>query len=160
MSTCVCVLQSTYNLRSSSLDEKMPSALTKQDQVRPTSLGSGWLLGAPPVGKHSLRWQGRNSDLASYLPVAEYQLWAGQATGPLPDLIGKAEALSHGQHGLDDEHVCPLFHLLLQQTFIECLMPRPCGRYWYKWVNPCPQNAHSWVQRASRCPCHWDKIQL
>lgn len=59
MSTCVCVLQSTYNLRSSSLDEKMPSALTTQDQVRPTCLGSGWLLGAPPVGKHSLRWQGR-----------------------------------------------------------------------------------------------------
>lgn len=49
-----------------------------------------------------------------YLPVAEHQLRAGQAAGPLPDLVGEAEALRDGQHGPDDEHVRPLLHLFLQ----------------------------------------------
>lgn len=53
---------------------------------------------------------------AAHLPVAEHQLRAGQPTGPLPDLIGKAEALGHRQHGLDDEHVRPFLHFLLQHS--------------------------------------------
>lgn len=52
----------------------------------------------------------------SHLPVAEHQLRAGQPTGPLPDFISKAEAFGHRQHGLDDEHVRPFLHFLLQHS--------------------------------------------
>ena len=160
---CVCVYYKAHTI--SGLPVWMKKChllcsvhLTKQDQIRPTRLGSDWLPGAPPVGKHSLKWQGRNLDLASYLPVAEHQLWAGQATGPFPNLIGKAKALSHGQHGLDDEHVCPLFHLLLQHSSFSL---------WQDCVDPTCKAAHllnsstdymSWA--ALRCNCSYTLLTL
>ena len=49
-----------------------------------------------------------------YLPVAEDQLGTGQPAGALPDLVGEPEALGHGQHGADQEHVRPLLHLLVE----------------------------------------------
>lgn len=48
--------------------------------------------------------------------MAEDQLWTGQSTGPLADLVSKSKALSDRQNGLDDEHVCPFLHLLMEDA--------------------------------------------
>ena len=48
--------------------------------------------------------------------MAEDQLWTGQPAGPLADLVSKSEALSHGQDGLDDEHVRPFLHLFVEDA--------------------------------------------
>lgn len=51
-----------------------------------------------------------------YLPVAEDQLWACQAAGPLADLVSKSKALGDREESLDGENVRPLLHLLLKNT--------------------------------------------
>lgn len=118
-STCSSMLLAMYNLR---LTQAGPMKAT----CCPPAAWAGpphgqWAREAPrqlraaPIGsacaEEKAAW-GRGS----YLPVAEHQLRAGQATRPLPDFVSEAEAFGHRQRGLDDEHVCPLLHLFPQHS--------------------------------------------
>lgn len=90
MSTYVCVYYKAYII--SGLPVWWNAICFDQaDQARLSAWEVVGSWGAPLWGSSFLRWQGRNW-LASYLPVAEYQLWAGQATGPFPDPNGQSQS--------------------------------------------------------------------
>lgn len=91
------------------------------DGAEPEQGQTAWEVVCPSwphirIRKHLCRGKGRNMGLDFYLPMAEHQLRAGQATCPLPDFISKAKAFGHRQHGLDDEHVRPFFHFFLEHS--------------------------------------------
>lgn len=69
-----------------------------------------------PIFLLNMRTHTTKTKSNEYLPVAEDQLWACQAAGPLADLVSKSKALGDREKSLDGEDVRPLLHLLVKNT--------------------------------------------